>query len=149
MTETEFRLTMDDLSGFNEFLKRNDFGDKILYKAKTFTDQPYIDMTSLARRMYKFCYHRILDETIERKIDKNKYKTWDGFIGSNRIILKDNNPRDFDGVDLPGEEPTEDATNFAKMLFMCIYDFCYKQIVTISKDIYDNFLHNLVVETKK
>lgn len=34
MTETEFRLTMDDLSGFNEFLKRNDFGDKILYKAK-------------------------------------------------------------------------------------------------------------------
>ncbi len=149
MTVTELRVTMDELLGFNEFLKRNDFGDKILYKAKSLTDQPYIDMTSLARRMYKFCYQRISNETIEKKINKGKYETWNEFIGSYRIILKDNNPRDFDGVDLPGEEKTEDATDFAKMLFMCIYDFCYKQIVSISKDIYGNFLHNVAIETKK
>lgn len=149
MTKTEFIVTMDDLSGFNEFLKRNDFGDKILYKAQLLDDQPYIDMTSLARRMYKFCYRRILDEMVEQKIKKGKYETWNTFIGSYRIILKNNNPRDFDGVLLPGDESTEDATDFAKMLFICIYDFCYQQIVSISKDIYGNFLRNVAIETKK
>lgn len=149
MTEIEFRTTMDDLTGFNEFLKRNDFGDKILYRAKSLSDQPYIDMTSLARRMYKFCYRRILNETVERKIRNDKYDTWKGFIGSYRIILKDNNPRDFDGNYLHKDNQTEDATDFARMLFICIYDFCYQQIISISKDIYSNFLHNIAIETKK
>lgn len=143
MTTEKLTVVMDEMSGFNDYIKNKRLTLPILYKCKTTENMNYVDVTYLVRKAYKWLYEYIYKNDYINKIDtKFNSDIYRDFIEENFYDLKieiaygsNNHFRKGMKENITLTIEKEDITEWFKYIFYDIKDFIYGQFRYADKNI--------------